>query len=250
MEEFESEEEKRIDSLYHSVAYLKEIHEDISVLEHALIERGEESKPYSPTFFLYVFFSFNALYNIDWALSKDKGEQVDAQGGEGDKIKALIDFCFSDAYFVDSFYPIFRDIVTMRSQGGPKSIHRSMRSIIVDDKRVTDSKAGDCRAMYRALLDSDTGFTNKNVKTLATYVYDVRCNLVHGTKSFSDLRKPQQAERIVYYSFFLIAIQHMLFMYLEYLQNGSYKNASNQFMERLRAKQWLPITAKTSNNTI
>ena len=64
MEEFESEEEKRIDSLYHSVAYLKEIHEDISVLEHALIERGEESKPYSPTFFLYVFFSFK-VFNIN-----------------------------------------------------------------------------------------------------------------------------------------------------------------------------------------
>ena len=249
MEEFESEEEKRIDSLYHSVAYLKEIHEDISVLEHALIERGEESKPYSPTFFLYVFFSFNALYNIDWTLSKDIGEQVDAKGGEEDKIKALIDFCFSDEYFVDSYYPVFRDIVTMRSPGGSRSIHRSMRSINVDEKRVTASKAGDCQAMYKVLLDSDTGFTSKNVKTLSTFIYDVRCNIVHGTKSFDDLRKPKQAERIVYYSFFLIAIQHMLFMYLEYLQNGSFKKASSQFLELLRAKQWLPIMTKTNNST-
>lgn len=246
MEEFESEEEKRIDSLYRSVGNLKKLHEDVAVLEHALIEGDDESKPYSPTFFLYVFFTFNTLYNIDWEASKEKGELVEALGSEEHKIKSLIDFCFpkdndSDDYFIQSFYPVFTDIVTMRSRGNSAPIHAAMKKILVDNIRVTEAKAGNCRAMYKCLLCNVTGFTSKNMKSLATFIYDVRCNIVHGTKTFEELRNPLQTERITYYSFFLIALQHMLFMYLEYLQNDCFSKASNDFMEKLRGKQWLPF---------
>ena len=249
MAEQMEEEDARIESVYQASKYLKELLEDVSVLEHALIEEGDEKKPYEPTFFLYIFFSFNTIFNIDWSKSKEEGVIVDAAGKEEDQIKKLIDFCFSDNSFAEAFFPSFYSIVTLRAKGDVSSIHQSMKSIIVDNKRIKSGDADNCRSAFRSLL-SERGFNCRNMKTLATFIYKVRCNLVHGTKTFEDLRKPMQRERILYYSFFLIALQHMLFMRLEDLRNGFFSRRSEDFILKLRSKQWLPITAKTSNNAI
>ena len=246
------EDYKRIKELELSVQNLRELFEDVAIIEHALIANGRSYSPYEPTFFLYVFFSFNTLYNTYWPYRDRNKEGDNDKGSEKNRIKSLIDFCFDDDEFVKLFYPLFCDIVTLRANGDAKRITDAMDSIFADGIRIKASDAGDCKAMFNALL-TEKGFNSRNMKTLATFIYDVRCNIVHGTKSFQDLRGEKQRERIVYYSFFLIALQQMLFMRLEYFFKHSFSVASEEFINRLRNKQWLSIntpTVSSRNNAI
>ena len=245
MEELIEEADARIERVYHASKYLRELHEDVAVLEHALFEEDNEkklheNKPYEPTFFLYVFFSFNMLYDIDWTKSVEEGEIVDATVSDEDKIRDLVNFCFpEDDSFPDLFFPSFYDIVTLRAKGEVSRILRAMDSIIVDNKKITANHATNCKSDFRNLLTRN-GFTCRNAKDLAKFIYKVRCNLVHGTKTFDDLKNPKQRERILYYSFFLIALQHMLFMRLESLCNGFFSKGSDRFISKLHDRHWLP----------
>lgn len=238
------EDHGRIKELELSVQNLRDLFEDVAIIEHALIANGQLYRPYEPTFFLYVFFSFNTLYNTFWLHRSQNVDGSNDNGSEENRIKSLIDFCFDDDEFVKLFFPMFYDIVTLRANGDIKKITIAMDSIIADDIRIQTSDAGNCKAMYKALL-TEKGFTSRNMKTLATFIYDVRCNIVHGTKSFQDLRGEKQRERIVYYSFFLIALQQMFFMRLEFFFKHSFSVASEEFVNRLRNKQWLSNSGNT-----
>ena len=230
----------RIQNIYDASKYLRKLLEDVSLIEHALIEDGkEETKPYEPTFFLYVFFSFNTLFNIDWSKSIEEGVLVDATGKEEDEIRNFIKFCFPENdSFANLYFPYFYDIVTMRSNGDVKTIVQAMKAIVVDNVNISAAEAGNCRTAFGNLLIKE-GFTYFYAKTLTTFIYKVRCNIVHGTKGFSDLKQPKQRERIVYYSFFLIALQYMLFMRLDYLNNGYFSPERENFISKLRSKSWL-----------
>ena len=238
------EEDARIERVYQASKYLRKLHEDVALLEHALFEEDNEkklheNKPYEPTFFLYVFFSFNILYDIDWAKSIEEGELVDATVSDEDRIRDLVNFCFPvEDSFPDLFFSSFYDIVTLRANGEVKRILRAMDSIIVDNIKINAGHATNCKSDFRNLL-TRKGFTCRNAKDLAKFIYKVRCNLVHGTKTFDDLKNPKQRERILYYSFFLIALQHMLFMRLENRCNGFFNKESDVFISKLRGRHWL-----------
>lgn len=57
-----------------SSAYsLRIIHQGAAKLRHAIRLKGEEWQEYFPNHFIYAFFAFNSLYNIDWELSYRMG---------------------------------------------------------------------------------------------------------------------------------------------------------------------------------
>lgn len=216
---------------------LQDLFEVSSMVEHALYEKGKRFIPYEPTFFLYVFFAFNVLYSIDWKSSMEEGVHVKAKGTEQGKIKRFISFFSSDYRFVNEFYQSFKEILTLREKDETMSILEAMNSIVLDNVRVDKAKANDIKARFGRIL-TEEGFVDKNLKTIATFIYDVRCNIVHGTKSMNHMCDVGQRERIVYYSYFLIALQQMFFMYLEKLDRGNdYYDSNKSFIQRLNGSR-------------
>ena len=236
MEEFESEEEQRIDRLYHLSSNLKCLHEDVAFYEHALIKARsrEPEKPFIPTFFLYIYFAFNTIYTIDWKRSPQDGHLIEHKKSEERKrINKMISFCFSDDTFVDAFFPYFLEIMTMKFS--KEKVIRSLGNIIAEGVEIDEKEKEKAQKACEYILSKE-GFSFQNgrhVKEFSTFIYKVRCNIVHGTK-LTVLADPNQKDRILIYSYFLIAVQHMLFMFLEYKLNGFFGGKSDSFIETLR----------------
>lgn len=236
MEEFESEEEKRWDSLYHLSSSLKDLHEDVAFYEHALIKARsrDPEKPFIPTFFLYIYFTFNTIYTIDWENSPQDERLVEhRKSEERERINKMISFCFSDNQFVEAFFPHFIEIMTMKIS--KEMIISSMDNIIAEGVEIDDKEKEKAKKACEYILSKE-GFSfqkGRHVKEFSTFIYKVRCNIVHGTK-LTVHADPGQKERILIYSYFLIAVQHMLFMFLGYKANGFFEGESESFIETLR----------------
>ena len=232
------EDSERIDKLYYSVEHLKLMHENVSVIEHSLIENKGKSviTPYEPTFFLYVYFTFNTIYSIDWANSLLSGEieYYKKSIPDNKKINKLIDICFNTGddsrRFISSFFPVFEKIMTMNYS--KEEINQAMELIVVDDVNVTEQDKKKAIVSFKKILTKD-GFEAQVLKDISSYIHNVRCNIVHGRKSMNHMKDQKQKERISIYSYFYIAIQHMLFMFLNYLRNGEYLTISEVFVKSL-----------------
>lgn len=231
MESYDPEDEK-IERLLQSVQNLKALHEDVCMTEHAMYERHKRYMPYEPTYFLYNYFCFNTVFSIDWEASIKEGTVQDGEQSEEKRIKKLIDFCFSYSGFADSFFPTFLEIVTVRF--GVSEITKAMESIVIDNKRIDDDFINSFKSACGKVL-TEKGFTVRDLKTVFSFIYAVRCNIVHGTKSMQDMREPGQRTRILVYSYFIIALVHMLFMNLKCRIEGFYRaSMSESFLWRLK----------------
>ena len=218
-----------------AVESLRALHEDICETEHSLIERGKTYMPYEPTFFLYNFFAFNTIFNINWDESRKEGVVIEQKkGSESDRINHLIHFCFDSKAFWDPFWETFVEIVTakysvQRIVGSLENIDPTGGKI---DEDVTQSFKSACK-----LVLTKQGFTEENLKNVFSFIYKVRCNIVHGTKSMRHMENEQQRARIQIYSYFIIGLLHMLFMRLEFESDGFYnRSMSESFIQRLRQK--------------
>ena len=239
-----AEEREPIDQLWDAVENIHTLHEHVCETEHALFEGGKPYIPYEPTFFLYNFFCFNIIFNIDWKASADSGEVIEHERGqEKEQIKSLIDFCFpEDTGFVDAFLPTYRRIVTHRYDA--RTILKETQSIVPDGKRINESLKGNfIAACTRVLLDKHVSV--KDVKSIYTFIYDVRCNIVHGTKTMQHMTKTGQRKRITTYSYFIVALIHMLFMRLQREINGYYdESMSESFLEQLSRRDMIKTNIK------
>lgn len=225
------EEADSITQLLNACEAIRNLHEDVCITEHALYERGEEYKPYEPTFFLYNYFCFNIIFNIDWKESVKSGCLLShKKKNEIDQIKSMIDFCFTDG-FVRQFLPSFRKIITMRADAS--RILNAMNKIVPDNVNIDSTKIGSFQASCKRLLLDDM-IKITDLKEVYHFIYDVRCNVVHGTKTMQHMRDPGQRDRITTYSFFIIGLLHMLFMRLEFEDRGYYNDSmSERFISRI-----------------
>lgn len=188
------------------------------------IRNVQQPSPFSPTQFMYMFFFFNTLYNIDWKKSIKSGNLTlcDEQS-ERKKIGKTIEFCFSDKSIYrnhDHFIDYLKGEIP-NSVDTPKSALYSKNMILNKLERIKydASKNGslykkndndrDYVAEYkesmRQLLNEDK-FNEKNLKSIMNYIYDIRCNLFHGVKSFDEITKEEQQERLDIYTRTLMAM--------------------------------------------
>ena len=76
-------------------------------------------------------------------------------------------------------------------------------------------------------MSNDSEFSERRMKEIISFIYSVRCNIVHGTKTMQHMREEGQRDRIMIYSYLIIALTHMLFMCLEYHSEGYYSESSS-----------------------
>ena len=100
----------RLRQLLDSIPFnkLRAVHQESARLNHAIKCKGEWQS-YLPTHFIYAFFTFNTLYNIDWSESLEKGRawNTGSSNTEKDKIKQYFAFCCQDDYFLCEYGEFF-----------------------------------------------------------------------------------------------------------------------------------------------
>ena len=206
---YDKEIAKRLKS---SLFNLNVVHKGVASLKHG-IESEYKWIEFYPTDFIYSFFAFNSLYNIDWDKSlRGRGEPRGYGYGatEKDKQGAYLDFCLSDDKFTDMYKAYFRGYVSRRP-----NVMDSLR-LVKQEKYMRPNLRNDFVDACGQLID-DGNFNKEIVTVMVEFVYKVRNNIFHGAKNLSDMKNLYQQERLKIYASLVIALNQMAFSYLDYI---------------------------------
>lgn len=218
---------------------LRMVHEGSASLEHAILS-GYKWEPYVPTHFIYAFFSFNTLYNINWTDSLTYGHvrSQPSRMSEQEKIARYLSFCCKEKDFLQKYKDFFIRYLTMHHS--PAVIIDELAKIQVDGRysngSVTNPQAilkfrnacKDC--LIRGMFEKEI------IERIIEFVYKIRCNVFHGTKTMQDMNNPSQQIRLDIYSSFIVAINQMIFSYLEYKRGD---DITANFDYTLKKLEWV-----------
>lgn len=214
-----------------SAAYsLHEIHLGTAKLHHAIRENEREQwQEYFPTRFIYAFFAFNSLYNVDWGASYDagrilpvskvkaivKGKLIEVEEKERNKQAKYLSYCFKDASFVRMYKEFF--IRSVLKESTKEEVKEILSEIRLDSGSVRNE--GYVRKFRMAVDDllMRNRFDKDTVATILDFIYSVRCNIFHGVKSIDEMKDYGQQDRLDIYACFVVALNQMVFSYFDYL---------------------------------
>lgn len=199
---------------------LRAVHQESAQLNHAIKCKGEWQS-YLPTHFIYAFFTFNTLYNIDWSESLEKGRawNTGSDNTEKAKIKQYFAFCCQDEDFLWEYGKFFVKFV-LRHYDINEMLDVFDKIEPDDDRKIGGSlKDRDIENFHNAFhCCFKEGIINKEtLYDIVWLIYKVRCNLFHGVKTLEDLNSLEHQKKLDIYSVFIIAINQMVFSYLNYL---------------------------------
>lgn len=215
-----------------SLSMLRSIHKDSAGLEHAIWNQGKWQS-YIPSHFIYAFFTFNTLYNIDWKSSIKNGSIcLHTEPGDLKKMYRYLNFCNCDEFLVQ-----YREFFVqyIEEHWDIDEVLAKFERIYPDDSVTEDILNNFKSACKRCFKD---GECNREILDhIVTLIYKIRCNLFHGHKTLEELSNTYQQERLDIYSVMIIAINQMVFSYLQYLNNERMSQCDIELLiERLRWK--------------
>jgi len=229
---------------------LQGIHEISATTEHA-IKEYQEWEPYIPTHFIYSFFTFNTLYNIDWKLSLERRNLYNFNSAptEENKYDLYLDFCCNEKE--DDFLIEYKDffIRYVTANFSPDYILEELKKIQLDrkysrggikrQKQIDDFITACEKCLKGNCLSKDI------LKCIIDFIYKIRCNLFHGVKTMQDLQSEHQQIRLNIYSTFIVAINQMVFSYLECLRGDNITEGFDRLLKRL---EWNPTLSSHRSN--
>lgn len=184
-------------------------------MQHFVIIDGEKM-PFAASRFLYAFIAFDALYSINWSRSLNANGNKRKYSRDISELfqqEQFILFCFNNKRpcpFVDLFKGYFLDYVS-KSEITSESLPKALEYIHIKDRDEKKEFQDAFSALLAGTFDSDT------VLIITRFIYNnVRCNLFHGAKFYSDMKHEGQQERFNIYSSFLIALCQMGLSFLDY----------------------------------
>ena len=222
------------------------IHKEAAQINHGIEIKNVKTHEYewvdyTPTRFIYSFFTFNTLYNIDWHNSLRSGNihffRREDDFTEEEKQDAYLSFVFKDEEFVSIFKDAFINYITRDITAN--DIIVELREIQPDRDNNGSVRSPQYIKTFQDSMKSlllDKTFNKKTVSTILDFIYSIRCNIFHGVKTMKQMLQSSQIERLDIYTSVIIAINQMCFSYIEYLiDGGDYveKNIENVF-SRLR----------------
>ena len=209
------------DELYN----LRHIHSEVSSMRNGIRRvHGPGWEEYSPSDFLYSFIVFNTLYGIDWKRSRTtliRYRNEDCDLTESQMQEEFLKYCFNDNRFVEYYKEYFINYLLMDVGGDKEKIMDSLAGI-----RFGHDRKNTFLNNFESLLSGS--FNYEIIKSITYSLYLVRCNIFHGSKSIRDLRNTEQRKRLAIYTSFFIALNQMLFSYLDY------KNPSVDFTAKIK----------------
>lgn len=211
----------------------------------------DRKDPYTPSLFIYSYFTFNTLYNINWRYTAEKNyrkvynyiPQKDENGNkyylnETSKIEFYLDF-ITDAYNTDFSEFRMHFMTYIRNYRRSVDIKRGVNK--EDDcydkslEEWAEKQLGAFKSKKKSQLNEDAKnnlikivnniinpssqqITKEELKCLVEIIYKVRCNLFHGSKNPKDF-DGSQMERFVIYAAILSSLNYMLFLHLSTIGN-------------------------------
>ncbi len=221
MEEAEEDEIMSNKSTEELISVLHRVHCDNSNLQYYAVRPGGGRVSIMPlTPFVYEFFLFNSLYQVDWCASNEKTGLVFHSGedfGECKKQRAFLSFIKKYAVTKPSdLYRAFEPLLHIeRAEGAWTHVTPDFRiSILLGEKFFQNilklqTILGQCRT------PSDISINNKTFELLekCTYfIYLVRNNIFHGSKTLGEVYEPNQKRRIEVYDLFLKGLTSLFFL--------------------------------------
>ena len=192
-------------------------------------------KMFEPSKFVYSFFAFNTFYNFDWQETVDSktlsnfpkhvkdGEEQEAS--EGTKYKALINFIFKYASEDDQgkFISFIKRPNPRENPITNQTLINCIDGITPDDK-IKESEREEFKREFRRIIETETLSQSKLKNVIIRFIYLIRNNIFHGTKTTIEMSDRNQRKRLDIYSNILIATNELLFKVLNRELNISFDN--------------------------
>lgn len=196
---------------------LYSLHKASMLLEHGVRENGQLSlpwRPFVPSRFVYAYFTFNSIYSFDWktSFSENKSDKWERKP-EKEQFCELVEFY--KTMLKDEAHILFRNslnsnlcilgianpedslinISVINEEGRMKSVRRKFK--------------GNFEKIRQSNLNPDE--FRATLYSILSFVYSVRCNIFHGTKTKIEMENSEQQHRLLIYTAILLATNSLLF---------------------------------------
>jgi len=183
-------------------------------LDHGITDGEREWRLFEPTKFIYSFFTFNMLYEIDWkeTLSRDRIWNAERKEYTSNKIVELLEFIYLESnqpdfrkYYsgYDNEFSLLKHSKNIRAD---KNINRIDTSIFSEEKL---SYLQNYRHAVRKIPGND--FSLIDHYKLIIFTYQIRNNIFHGQKKAMTMIETGQRERLLDYSYIILTTIEMFF---------------------------------------
>lgn len=207
-----------MDTLKNKLSTLNALHSFCMKSEHAVRQTGDDTSTWSvfnPSRFIYTYFTFNSMYDIDWESSFADLQVLETKEKyQRDRFQKAIKFFFkklgSDApnifstllqhqlhaFDVEDAEKIMNTLKTPREDEETEKLRKGFKRILGTLREPSSTTPSD---YLESLL------------RIITFIYKVRCNIFHGSKTRYDMEEESQQARFLVYSAILIAVNALLF---------------------------------------
>lgn len=215
---------------------LHRIHLDNSKQLYLIRQRKGSSRAIMPaTPFIFEFFLYNSIYQVDWEATESNGFKTEfsietGENGrpirwpEGKQQKALEKYlrkkCQQDQ---DLLLRAFAPLGLLPDLGAPWTQIRTADSVKAEEGKLFFERISKLRDLVNTGNLPATGSIFDMIGECRYFVYNVRNNIFHGSKSLADLYDDQQERRIEVYHLFLQSLVSLFF-----LANGRQPVAADQ----------------------
>jgi len=219
-ESYEDRSKEHNQEIGELIDVLHAVHVDNSQLQYfAEKYSGNRISIMPVTPFIYEFFLFNSLYQIDWETTQTEGKisyYQEEECGETKKQRRFLSFLKIRAEkFPENIYRAFEPFIYIDTEG--------TWSIVNPDARITEALGkkffndiGRLKSLLsecRTPADMPSSKKTFDILNNCTYfIYLVRNNIFHGSKGLNEVYESNQKRRIEIYDLFLKSLTSLFFL--------------------------------------
>ncbi len=208
------------------VESLRRVHDDNSSAKHFAEDPfGTQRSTMFLTAFVYEYFIYNSLYQVDWPKSTDSGDlKYYDRGGEERKQTAFEGFLKSEST-PDLVRRAFMDLGTHSMEDSWTKIKPDPGISSEEGEKFFHDFRQFQKTLHRLEPPKDPVKIKKDfegafmrIGELRPFIYAVRCNIFHGRKSLAEAVDKNQNKRIEVYFLFLKGLVTSFFEVFERLR--------------------------------
>lgn len=177
-------------------------------IEHGISYNQSNWELFEPTRFVYAFFTFNMLYDINWQGTFQRGYLWDsrAQKITSDKIILLLKYIYKysqNKKFIDYYSKYDRSLTIVDNS---KKIKIDTNITRIDETSFLNNKmsyVNNYKSVMRHLTSRNT--TIEDHYKLIIFTYQIRNNIFHGLKKAPEMKESGQRKRLYDYSNLLLS---------------------------------------------
>ena len=183
-------------------------------------------KMFEPSKFVYAYFAFNSFYNFDWEVSTKNNQltlfskvmvnEREVEPSERTKFKAMIDFIFDNTTSEEqkAFVHFIKRPIKGKGLISNQTFINCINEI-TPDKKISETERAGFIKEFEKLIETEKLLKGKIKNEILGFIYSVRNNIFHGTKTTIEMADRNQRKRLDIYSNILIGVNDLLFKSLE-----------------------------------